>query len=99
MKATFVIKYDLVDENDNSLMTGNFCNALAIPVNVETMNERDRIGFTFALADFINRYAATPLIYPFFPQIQDKTPEELKNSNPYRFDLVFPDVHLMHMKF
>lgn len=98
-KTTFVIKYDLIDEAGNSVMTGDYCNALAIPVNVESMNHRDCIGFTNALMDFINRYAATPLVYPFFPQIQDKTPEELKNSNPYRFDLVFPEFHLKNLKF
>ncbi len=99
MNAKFVIKYDLVDESGASLITGNYPNALSIPVSVNCMNDRDCVGFTHSLMNFISRYAASPLIYPCFPQIQDKTEEELRSNNPYRFDLVFPEFHPMNMKF
>lgn len=99
MSAKFVIKYDLIDESGNSVRTGSYFNAFEIPVRVNEMNDRDCIRFTHCLMDFIGRYAASPLIYPFFPQIQDRTEEELRNNNPYRYNLVFPEFHPMNMKF
>lgn len=99
MSTKFVIKYDLIDENGNSVRTGNYSNALEIPVKANEMNNRDCVRFTHCLMDFIGRYAASPLIYPFFPQIQDKTEEELQNNSLYKYDLVFPEFHPMNMKF
>lgn len=99
MSTKFVIKYDLIDENGNSVRTGNYSNALEIPVKANDMSDRDCVRFTHCLMDFIGRYAASPLIYPFFPQIQDKTEEELQNNSPYKYDLVFPEFHPMNMKF
>lgn len=99
MSTKFVIKYDLIDENGNSLMTGSYSNALEIPVKANEMNDRDCVRFTHCLMDFISRYAASPLIYPFFPQIQDRTEEELQNNSPYRYNLVFPEFRPKSMRF
>lgn len=98
MAKRIVVAFDIIDENDNSII-GKSLNAVTTPLQVDNITSDDIINVELELQEFLFNARVNEYIGHMFHRLKALRPEEL-DSNKWSVSPLRPFSYLMsHIEF